>query len=202
MAFSAKHCCEKRVKSILTHYASVMKVSVQRRTGQQGKERGKTATTKYPSDTGALCQAWSEFNQKKNKWKIMKMLQSNPLIFLFLYILSKATQGLLSLAASRRRLATGPLSDSCCAFVIKYAQALYRLMTSPINGNYRSHRLVGVPIRPKHPVSDVSNHTSTLMVAALLNPIVPTLVGVDYSRVVTNKICQYWQSSTRQHLMS
>lgn len=49
------------------HYATVMKAYVQRRTGQQGKERGGTATTKYPSDTGAICQPWSEFNQGKNE---------------------------------------------------------------------------------------------------------------------------------------
>lgn len=42
-------------------------------------------------------------------------------------------------------------------------------MTSLITGNYRNKRFVGVPIRLNHPISDVPNYTSTIMVAALLN---------------------------------
>lgn len=87
------------VKSILTHYATVMKAHVQRQTGQQGKERGGTATTKYPSATRAVCQPWSEFNQGKNE---SSSIEFADLSSSFFFVFSKATQELLSLAAPPR----------------------------------------------------------------------------------------------------
>lgn len=55
------------------------------------------------------------------------------------------------------RLGMGLRSVSCCAFVIKHAHTLYRLLTALITGNYRSSGPVGVPILPKHPVSNMSS---------------------------------------------
>lgn len=86
------------------------------------------------------------------------------------------------------RLGMGPRSDSCWAFVIKHARAFYRLMTSLITGNYRRSRLVGVPSRPRHPVFNVSNSTTAMVVAALLNPFVPTLGGCGHSRALTKQV--------------
>lgn len=64
----------------------------------------------------------------------------------------------------------GLRSVSYCAFVIKHAHTLYRLLTALITGNYRSAGPVGVPILPKHPVSNVSS-------GVRLNPSVPALVS-------------------------
>lgn len=188
MAFTAKHCSEREdVESIVTHYATVMKAYVQRRTGQQGKEKGRTVTTKYPSETGIICQPWSEFNQgKKNKKKNESSSMEFADLSAFLFLFSKATQELLSLAAPHglaERLGMGPRSDSCWAFVIKHARALYRLMTSLITGNYRCSRPLGVPIHSKHPVSNVSNDTGTITVVALLNH----CGGCGHCRVLTKK---------------
>lgn len=93
-----KQCSERGVESILTHYATVMKAHVQRQMGQHGKERGATATTKYPSVTGDVCQRWSEFNQGKKQVAFNRIRWS----FFFFFVFSKATQELLSLAAPPR----------------------------------------------------------------------------------------------------
>lgn len=58
------------------------------------------------------------------------------------------------------RLGMGLRSVSYCAFVIKHARTLYRLLTALITGNYRSAGPVGVPILPKHPVSNVAKRRS------------------------------------------
>lgn len=57
------------------------------------------------------------------------------------------------------RLGMGLRSVSCCAFVIKHARTLYRLLTALITGNYRSAGPVGVPIPSKHPVSNMSSRS-------------------------------------------
>lgn len=147
MAFSAEHCSERGVKSILTHYATVMKAHVQRRMGQQGKEKGGTATTKYPSDTGAICQPRSEFNQGENESSSLESTDLSSFFFNFQRQHRNCSR-LQPPHGLAERLSMGPRSDSCWAFVIKHARALYRLMTSLITGNYLSSRPVGVPIHP------------------------------------------------------
>lgn len=122
-------------------------------------------------------------------------LQSNPLIFLLFFYFQRQHRNCSRLQPPHglaKRLSMGPRSESCWAFVIKHARALYRLMTSLITGNYRSSTAVGgFPSIPKHSVSNVSNDTTTITLPALLNPFVPTLVGVATAKR-SQKKCQYY----------
>lgn len=172
MAFSAVHCGKRGAQSILTHYATVMKAYVQRQTGNGGKKKSRKSNNKIS------VRNWSHLSAlvRVQPGEKTSHRQSDPLIVL-LFSLSRnfqkqhrncfRVQPPYGLA---ERLGMGLRSVSYCAFVIKHARTLYRLLTALITGNYRSAGPVGVPILPKHPVSNVSS-------GVRLNPSVPALVS-------------------------
>lgn len=99
------------------------------------------------------------------------------------------------------RLGMGLRSVSCCAFVIKHARTLYRLLTVLITGNYRSAGPVGVPILPKHPVSNVSSgsvHHGCCSAESLC----ARFGECGHSRAMTKKSDKGFMSSMTHHAFS